>query len=405
MPTDVEDLLRELAPQVLGVLTRRYGDFDAAEDAVQEALLAAAVHWPAEGVPDRPRGWLIQTATRRLIDQRRSERSRMAREDRALLTQPPPADVPDRDDTLVVLFLCCHPALTPASAIALTLRAVGGLSTPEIARAFLVPEPTMAQRISRAKQRIKSSGVPFRLPTADEWTDRLRTVLHVLYLVFNEGYATTAGRDVHRADLCDEAVRLTRVVHRMLPDDPEVAGLLALMLLLDARRPARTGPSGELVPLPEQDRTRWDRALVAEGAAMLAAAIGRGAVGEYQLQASIAAVHDRAARAEDTDWPQILALYELLDRMTGNPVVTLNRAVAAAMVHGPEAGLTLLAHVEERLSGQHRLDAVRAHLLEMAGDTTAAAEHYAAAAALATNLPERHHLSRQVARLRNPSGE
>ena len=405
MPTDVEDLLRELAPQVLGVLTRRYGDFDAAEDAVQEALLAAAVHWPAEGVPDRPRGWLIQTATRRLIDQRRSERSRMAREDRALLTQPPPADVPDRDDTLVVLFLCCHPALTPASAIALTLRAVGGLSTPEIARAFLVPEPTMAQRISRAKQRIKSSGVPFRLPTADEWTDRLRTVLHVLYLVFNEGYATTAGRDVHRADLCDEAVRLTRMVHRMLPDDPEVAGLLALMLLLDARRPARTGPSGELVPLPEQDRTRWVRALVAEGAAMLAAAIGRGAVGEYQLQASIAAVHDRAARAEDTDWPQILALYELLDRMTGNPVVTLNRAVAAAMVHGPEAGLTLLAHVEERLSGQHRLDAVRAHLLEMAGDTTAAAEHYAAAAALATNLPERHHLSRQVARLRNPPGE
>ena len=405
MPTDVEDLLRELAPQVLGVLTRRYGDFDAAEDAVQEALLAAAVHWPAEGVPDRPRGWLIQTATRRLIDQRRSERSRMAREDRALLTQPPPADVPDRDDTLVVLFLCCHPALTPASAIALTLRAVGGLSTPEIARAFLVPEPTMAQRISRAKQRIKSSGVPFRLPTADEWTDRLRTVLHVLYLVFNEGYATTAGRDVHRADLCDEAVRLTRVVHRMLPDDPEVAGLLALMLLLDARRPARTGPSGELVPLPEQDRTRWDRALVAEGAAMLAAAIGRGAVGEYQLQASIAAVHDRAARAEDTDWPQILALYELLDRMTGNPVVTLNRAVAAAMVHGPEAGLTLLADVEDRLPGQHRLDAVRAHLLEMAGDTTAAAEHYAAAAALATNLPERHHLSRQVARLRNPPGE
>ena len=405
MPTDVEDLLRELAPQVLGVLTRRYGDFDAAEDAVQEALLAAAVHWPAEGVPDRPRGWLIQTATRRLIDQRRSERSRMAREDRALLTQPPPADVPDRDDTLVVLFLCCHPALTPASAIALTLRAVGGLSTPEIARAFLVPEPTMAQRISRAKQRIKSSGVPFRLPTADEWTDRLRTVLHVLYLVFNEGYATTAGRDVHRADLCDEAVRLTRMVHRMLPDDPEVAGLLALMLLLDARRPARTGPSGELVPLPEQDRTRWDRALVAEGAAMLAAAIGRGAVGEYQLQASIAAVHDRAARAEDTDWPQILALYELLDRMTGNPVVTLNRAVAAAMVHGPAAGLTLLADVEDRLSGQHRLDAVRAHLLEMAGDTTAAAEHYAAAAARATNLPERHHLSRQVARLRNPSGE
>jgi len=399
VPVDVEDLLRELAPQVLGVLTRRYGDFDAAEDAVQEALLAAAVHWPAEGIPDRPRGWLIQTATRRLIDQRRNERARTAREDRALLTQPPPVDVPDRDDTLVVLFLCCHPSLTPASAIALTLRAVGGLRTPEIARAFLVPEPTMAQRISRAKQRIKSSGVPFRLPTADEWTDRLRTVLHVLYLVFNEGYATTAGRDVHRADLCDEAVRLTRMVHRMLPDDPEVAGLLALMLLLDARRPARTGPSGELVPLPEQDRTRWDRALVAEGAAMLAAAIGRGAVGEYQLQASIAAVHDRAARAEDTDWPQILALYELLDRMTGNPVVTLNRAVAAAMVHGPEAGLTLLAHVEERLSGQHRLDAVRAHLLEMAGELAAARESYLLAARRTTSTPERNYLQSKADRL------
>jgi RNA polymerase sigma factor (sigma-70 family) len=403
VPSDVEDLLRVLAPQVLGVLTRRYGDFDAAEDAVQEALLAAAVRWSAEGIPQQPRGWLIKTATRRLIDQHRNERSRMAREDRALLAQPPPADVPDRDDTLVVLFLCCHPSLTPASAIALTLRAVGGLSTPEIASAFLVPETTMAQRISRAKQRIKSSGVPFRLPTPEERTERLRTVLHVLYLIFNEGYVSTAGQDVHRADLSDEAIRLSRMVHRMLPDDAEVTGLLALMLLLDARRPARTGAGGELILLPEQDRTRWDRALIAEGTALLGAAIGRGAVGEYQLQASIAAVHDRAARAEDTDWSQILALYELLDRMTGNPVVTLNRAVAAAMVHGPAAGLALLSEVEDRLSGQHRLDAVRAHLLEMAGDTDAAAEHYAAAAARTTNLPERHHLSRQVARLRNPS--
>ncbi len=399
MPVGVEDLLRELAPQVLGVLTRRCGDFDAAEDAVQEALLAAAVHWSRHGIPEQPRGWLIQTATRRLIDQRRNERSRLVREDRAALAEPPPADVPDRDDTLVVLFLCCHPSLTPASAIALTLRAVGGLSTAEIARAFLVPEATMAQRISRAKQRIKTSGVPFRLPTPEERTERLRTVLHVLYLVFNEGYASTAGQDLQRADLSDEAIRLTRMVHRMLPDDPEVAGLLALMLLLDARRPARTGPRGEPVPLPEQDRTRWDRALVAEGTALLGGAIGRGAVGEYQLQASIAAVHDRAARAEDTDWPQILALYELLDRMAGNPVVTLNRAVAAAMVHGPDAGLALLAEVEDQLSGQHRLDAVRAHLLEMAGDTEAAAEHYAAAAARTTNLPERRHLARQAARL------
>jgi RNA polymerase sigma factor (sigma-70 family) len=397
----VEDLLRELAPQVLGVLTRRYGDFDAAEDAVQEALLAAAVQWSRDGIPEHPRGWLIQTGTRRLIDQRRSERARVAREDRAALAEPPTPDVPGRDDTLVVLFLCCHPSLTPASAIALTLRAVGGLSTAEIARAFLVPEPTMGQRISRAKQKITSSGVPFRLPTAEERAERLRTVLHVLYLIFNEGYAATGGRDLHRADLSDEAIRLTRLVHRMLPDDPEVAGLLALMLLLDARRPARTGRDGELVPLPEQDRTRWDRELITEGGTLLAGAIGRGAVGEYQLQASIAAVHDQAARAEDTDWPRILTLYELLDRMVGNPVVTLNRAVAAAMVHGPDAGLALLAEVEDRLPGQHRVDAVRAHLLEMSGKPRAAAEHYAAAADRATNLAERRHLAQQAARLKS----
>jgi RNA polymerase sigma factor (sigma-70 family) len=385
------------------VLVRRYGDFAAAEDAVQEALLAAATHWSRDGIPEQPRGWMIQTATRRLMDHRRSERSRTAREDRAALAEPPPADVPDRDDTLVLLFLCCHPSLTAASAIALTLRAVGGLSTAEIAAAFLVPEATMAQRISRSKQRIKSSGVPFRLPTPAEQTERLRSVLHVLYLIFNEGYAATVGQDVHRAELTGEAIRLTRAVHRMLPDDAEVAGLLALMLLLDARRPARTGAGGEPVPLPEQDRGRWDRALIAEGTALLADAIGRGAVGEYQLQAGIAAVHDRAARAEDTDWPQILALYELLDRMTGNPVVTLNRAVAAAMVRGPEAGLDLLAEVEDRLAGQHRVDTVRAHLLELAGDTEAAAEHYAAAAARTPNLPERHHLARQASRLRNRS--
>ena len=398
MPVDVEDLLRELAPQVLGVLTRRYGDFDAAEDAVQEALLAAAVHWPAEGIPDRPRGWLIQTATRRLIDQRRNERSRTAREDRALLTQPPPVDVPDRDDTLVVLFLCCHPSLTPASAIALTLRAVGGLSTPEIARAFLVPEPTMAQRISRAKQRIKSSGVPFRLPTPEEWAERLRTVLHVLYLIFNEGYATTAGQDVHRADLSDEAIRLARTVHRMLPEDPEVAGLLALMLLLDARRPARTGPGGQLVPLPEQDRTRWDRALVAEGTALLAGAIGRGAVGEYQLQASIAALHDRAARAEDTDWPQILALYGVLSALAPGPVVTLNEIVAIAMVDGPQEALARLAAAEPALAGYHRVDAVRAHLLEQAGDRDGARACYRRAAELTLSVPERQYLLARAAR-------
>jgi RNA polymerase sigma factor (sigma-70 family) len=397
---------------------RRYGDFDAAEDAVQEALLAAALHWPRDGVPDRPRGWLIQTATRRLIDQRRSERSRTSREGLTALREPRPADVPDEDDTLAVLFMCCHPSLTPASAIALTLRAVGGLTTAEIAKAFLVPEATMAQRISRAKQRIKASGVPFRLPTPDEQPDSIRMVLHVLYLIFNEGYASSGGREPHRselyrtelyraelyrAELSDEAIRLTRMVHRMLPDHGEVTGLLALMLLIDARRPARTGPDGQLVPLPEQDRARWDRSLIGEGVALLDHAMARGAVGEYQLQASIAAVHDQAPRAEDTDWPQILALYGLLERMTGNPVVTLNKAVATAMVHGPSAALAVLDRVDDRLAGHHRLDAVRGHLLEMAGDSEAAAAAFGAAAGRTTSIPEQHYLARQAARLRSSS--
>jgi RNA polymerase sigma factor (sigma-70 family) len=400
VPIGIEDLLRELAPQVLGVLARRYGNFDAAEDAVQESLLAAAVHWSRDGIPDKPRGWLIQTATRRLIDERRSEQSRKNREGLTALAEPPGMEVADRDDTLIVLFLCCHPSLTAASAIALTLRAVGGLTTAEIAHAFLVPEATMAQRISRAKQRIKTSGVPFRMPTPEERTSRVRMVLHVLYLIFNEGYATSGGRDLHRAELSDEAIRLARMVHRTLPEDSEATGLLALMLLIDARRPARTGADGELIPLPEQDRTRWDRALIAEGVRLVDQAVARGAVGEYQLQAGIAAIHDGAARAEDTDWPQILALYGLLEQLTGNPVVTLNRAVAAAMVHGPSAGLALLDGVDERLTGNHRLAAVRAHLLERAGDTEAAAAHYAAAAARTTSLPEQHYLARQVARLR-----
>ncbi len=399
MPSEVEDLLRELAPQVLGVLSRRYGDFDAAEDAVQEALLAATVHWPRDGVPDKPRGWLIQTATRRLIDQRRSERSRKVREGAAALAEPPAADVPDRDDTLIVLYMCCHPSLTAASATALTLRAVGGLTTAEIANAYLVPEATMAQRISRAKQRIKSSGVPFQLPAPEERAATMRMVLRVLYLIFNEGYAASSGRGLHRAELSDEAIRLTRMVHRLLPDDGEVTALLALMLLLDARRPARTTADGELVPLPEQDRTLWDRALIAEGVGLVDRAVAQASVGAYQLQAAIAAIHDRAPRAEDTDWPQILALYGLLDQMTGNPVVTLNRAVAMAMVHGPAAGLALLDTVDDRLAGHHRLDAVRAHLLEMAGDTDAAAAHYRAAASRTTSLPEQHYLARQAARL------
>jgi RNA polymerase sigma factor (sigma-70 family) len=400
VPSDFEDLLRELAPQVLGTLVRRYGDFDTAEDAVQEALLAAAVHWPHDGVPAKPRGWLIQTAERRLIDQRRSEKSRRRREGLALQQAPTMTEVSDRDDTLVALFMCCHPALTPASAIALTLRAVGGLSTAEIAHAFLVDEATMAQRISRAKQRIKASAVPFRMPTRDELPGRLRLVLHVLYLIFNEGYTSSAGIELHRPRLSEEAIRLTRMVRQMLPDDVEVAGLLALMLLLDARRPARTNPAGELIPLAEQDRTLWDQALVAEGVGLINTAMRKGAVGEYQLQAAIAAVHDQARRAEDTDWRQILALYGLLEQMTGNPIVTLNRAVAAAMADGPSAGLAMLNTVEERLAGHYRLDAVRAHLMEMNGDTKGALAHYRAAAHHATNLPEKHYLALQAARLK-----
>jgi RNA polymerase sigma factor (sigma-70 family) len=400
VPPSVEGLLRDLAPQVLGTLVRRFGDFDAAEDAVQEALVTAAARWPRDGVPEKPRGWLIQTAERRLIDQRRSEQSRRRRESVAVMQEVSTAEVSGQDDTLVVLFMCCHPALTPASAIALTLRAVGGLTTAEIAHAFLVDEATMAQRISRAKQRIKASHVPFRMPTPEERTDSVRSVLHVLYLIFNEGYTSSAGAELHRAELSGEAIRLTRMVQRLLPDDGEVMGLLALMLLIDARRPARTDDEGELIPLAQQDRTRWDRALIAEGVAMLNCAVGKRAVGEYQLQAAIAALHDQAARAEDTDWRQILALYGLLEQMTGNPVVTINRAVAAAMADGPSAGLALLDAVDERLNGHHRVDAVRAHLLEMAGDTDGALAHFRAAAARTTSLPEQRYLATQAARLK-----
>jgi RNA polymerase sigma factor (sigma-70 family) len=394
----LDDQLRELAPQVLGVLARRFGDFDAAEDAVQEALLSAARHWPAGGTPENPRGWLIQTASRKLLDQMRSEQARRRREVLAAVREVP-AEAEQHDDTLTVLLMCCHPSLTPASAIALTLRAIGGLTTAEIASAFLVPEATMAQRISRAKQRIKASGMPFGMPDRADFPDRLRSVLQVLYLIFNEGYATSHGTGLHRTELSAEAIRLTRTVHRMLPDDGEVAGLLALMLLTDARRPARSADDGELIPLDEQDRTRWDRALIAEGTAVLDAAMRRGAVGEYQLQAAIAALHDRAARAEDTDWPQILALYGVLERITGNPVVSVNRAIAAAMVHGPAEGLRLLEPLDEKLPGHHRLDAVRAHLYESAGDVDTAVKHYRAAAARTASAPEQRYLTTRAARL------
>ena len=396
----LDDLLRQLAPQVLGAVIRRFGDFSAAEDAVQEALLAAALHWPAEGVPASPRAWLIQAAGHRMTDQIRSDQARRRRE-QAAAREPAAAEVTDRDDTLKLLFMCCHPALTTPSAIALTLRAVGGLTTAEIASAFLVPEATMAQRISRAKQRIKSSGVPFGMPAPADWARRLRAVLHVLYLVFNEGYTSTAGQHLHRPELSGEAIRLARMVHQLLPADGEVAGLLALMLLTDARRPARVGPGGELIPLAEQDRTCWDQRLIAEGTAVLARGLATGLAGEYQVQAMIAALHDEAGRVEDTDWPQILALYGLLERMTGNPMVTLNRAIAAAMVTGPAAGLQLLADLDGPLAGHYRLAAVRAHLYEMAGDTEAVVANYRAAAARTTSTPEQQYLATRAARLQH----
>jgi RNA polymerase sigma factor (sigma-70 family) len=406
---EAEDLLRRLAPQVLGAVVRRYGHFDTAEDAVQEALLAAATQWPKDGTPDNPRGWLITVASRRLTDLLRSEQARQRREDTvAQWTLPdqrlaPAADRPaaESDDTLILLFMCCHPALSPASQIALTLRAVGGLTTAEIARAFLVPEATMTRRISRAKQRIKDSGIPFGMPAGAERSQRLGAVLHVLYLIFNEGYASTSGPSLQRSDLSAEAIRLARMVHRLLPDDGEVAGLLALMLLTDARRPARTGPDGGLVPMAEQDRSLWNADHIAEGVALITEALPRGATGPYQLQAAIAAIHDEAASAEATDWPQIMALYELLMRTSDNPVVALNHAVAVAMVRGARAGLDLLGKLEadERIAEDHRLHAVRAHLLEMAGDRAAARDSYQAAAQRTTSLPQQRYLHARAARL------
>ncbi|MFI6904346.1 RNA polymerase sigma factor [Nonomuraea sp. NPDC050394] len=400
----VEDLLRELAPQVLGVLVRRYEQFDACEDAVQEALLDAAVQWPERGLPDNPRAWLVTVASRRLIDQIRSDASRRRREETvsAWAGSEPDEPVPDRDDTLTLLFLCCHPALSAPSQLALTLRAVGGLTTAEIARAFLVPEATMAQRISRAKQSIRTAGAQFTLPPEDERAERLRVVLHVLYLIFNEGYTASSGPDLHRTDLTAEAVRLTRAVRRLLPADGEVAGLLALMLLTDARRTARADAGGRLIPLAEQDRSLWDRAMIAEGVDLVSTALAGTALGPYQLQAAIAAVHDEAPKAGDTDWPQILALYELLAGVSDNPVVRLNHAIAVAMVHGPRAGLELVDALARPLAANHRLYAVRAHLLELAGEEAAAHDAYREAARRTTSLPEQRYLTERAERTRGP---
>jgi predicted RNA polymerase sigma factor len=362
-------------------------------------------------VPDNPRGWLIQVAARRMTDYLRTELARRRREGIVLMSSHASFESSfrgagseyqmEQDDTLILFFMCCHPALTRPSAIALTLRAVGGLTTAEIANAFLVPEATMAQRISRAKQRIKTSGVPFRMPNERERAERLDAVLHALYLIFNEGYASSVGPDLQRSDLSNEAIRLARAVHHLLPDDAEVAGLLALMLLTDARRPARTGTDGELIPLAKQDRTLWDRTAISEGIALISATLSKGSIGAYQLQAAIAAVHDEAGRAEETDWPQIQALYGLLKRMSDNPMVTLNHAIAAAMVQGPPAGLKLLEALDAdpRMAGHYRLDAVRAHLFEMAGDNETAIAHYRRAAGRTTSVPERNYLTTQAARL------
>jgi RNA polymerase sigma factor (sigma-70 family) len=402
---DIGELLRELAPQVLGALVRRYGEFGACEDAVQEAMLEAVASWPASGVPESPKGWLVTVASRRLIDEVRGEHARRRREqDHAVASAPleqPPGPGPDHDDSLTLLFLCCHPALSGPSQVALTLRAVGGLSTAQIAAAFLVPEATMAQRISRAKQAIAASGARFELPGPAERPERLRIVLHVLYLIFNEGYAATAGAGLTAPELSGEAIRLTRWLHRLLPQDPEITGLLALMLLTEARRAARTGPDGSLVALDQQDRGAWDHALIAEGVALISSVLPLGEVGPYQVQAAIAAVHDEAPAMAATDWPQILALYELLEQLAPGPMVSLNRAVAVAMVAGPDAGLDLLAALESdrRLAGHHRLHATKAHLLEMAGDATGAVASYREAARRTTSVPERRYLLARAARL------
>ncbi|MFF0307002.1 RNA polymerase sigma factor [Streptosporangium sp. NPDC004379] len=451
-PLPIEDLLRELTPQVLGALIRRHGRFEECEDAVQEALLAATVQWPAEGVPDNPRGWLVTVASRRLIDQIRSEHARRERETATAAAEVVPEDVPDTDDTLVLLFLCCHPTLTPASQTALTLRAVGGLTTAEIARAFLVPEATMAARISRAKQRIRAAGASFGppggsgvasgsgpggsdsgtgtasgvgsgtgtasgvgsgsgsgpdgsgfgLPAGPEREERLRVVLHVLYLIFNEGYTASSGSELHRADLAHEAIRLTRMVHAQLPGDGEVTGLLALMLLTHARRTARTTATGDLVPLDEQDRTRWDRGMIDEGLDLVKASLAGPELGPYRLQAAIAATHAAAVTAAETDWRQVHALYLILERIAPNPMVTLNRAIALAEVEGPAAGLDLLAALDgdERMAGHHRLLSVRAHLLEETGDAAGAYEHYRRAAKATASIAEQRHLESRAARLR-----
>ena len=398
----VEDLLRGLAPQVLGALVRRHSAFDLCEDAVQDALVDAAKQWPTGGIPDNPRAWLTTVATRRLVDRVRSDHSRRQREERVLVGSPQAEfmtaldeeAVQDRDDSLILLLICCHPALSPPTQIALTLRAVGGLTTAEIAGAFFVPETTMAQRISRAKQGIRDAGATFSIPPPSDMESRIRAVLHVLYLIFNEGYTTSSGDEITRTDLTHEAIRLTRQLHTLRPDDAEVKGLLALMLLTEARRPARVDAAGRLVDLADQDRDLWNHSLIEEGVHLVTDALEQGSPGAYQIQAAIAAIHDEAEDPDDTDWPQILLLYQLLDRLAPNPMATLNRSLALALVEGPQAGLDLLATLDydKRVASHHRLFAIRGQLLEMAGDQAGAREAFETAARRCTSLPERAYL-------------
>lgn len=395
--TAVEDLLRELAPRVLGALARRCADFAAAEDAVQEALFAAHRTWPRDGIPESPRAWLLTVASRRLVDEQRSEAARRRRERGWATAEPADPDVVQHDDTLTVLFLCCHPVLSPASAVALTLRAVAGLTTREVAAAYGVPEATMAARISRAKRQVRESGQPFALPSDEELAERVTRVLHVLYLLYNEGYAATTGPHLTRPDLSAEAIRLCRIAHRLMPTDREVTAVLALLLLLDARRPARVTASGEVVPLAEQDRRLWDQGLVVEGTALLDSTLDAGPPGAYQVQAAIAALHDRAPSGADTDWPQVLALYGLLEQVAPSPFVTLARVVALAEVEGPDAAAPLLDDVATTIPEHHRVDAVRGHLAELRGDPASARKHYLEAARRTTNLAEQQALMARAA--------
>jgi RNA polymerase sigma factor (sigma-70 family) len=406
---DAVRALRAAAPSALAVLVRRYGDFEACEDAMQEALISASAQWPRDGVPDSPRAWLVQVASRRYIDQVRSDVARRRRESLAVDLEPPPTPVPAVDDTLALFLLCCHPALTTPSQIALTLRAVGGLTTAEIARSLLVPEATIAQRISRAKARIKASDEGFRMPRADELESRLGALRSVLYLVFTEGHTASSGDRLARVDLSAEAIRLTRQLHDADPDaSGETTGLLALMLLTDARRAARTDDAGAIVPLDEQDRSGWDRAMIDEGVALVSAVLDRAPIGPYQLQAAIAAVHDEADSTATTDWLEILGLYDLLARLAPSPMVTLGRIVALAMVQGPEAGLAALDRAEAQRDGgltdHHRTWAVRAHLLEQSGSTDAASLAFAEAARRTLNGPEQRYLASKAERLRSSAG-